>query len=398
MRSKQYDILFFSNNIYNTCKRDGKYYNWHCDDYAELFREQTFVFEKSQKFNVSRPRLLKNIANYDILFIKNRIHSKIVRIHPKDVQTIIQLLNFLENSYISDISETKLLEIKSRLHFFAKRIDYEIKQYKKIFEKIKPKIIFFDSPSYDGNNHIINLAKHMGITTCELQHGFVNKNHMAYNYSEKIILNGEFLNIFPEFFLTFGEYWANEIRTVSKIITLGSPKIQGYRKEDKEHLQSKKKIVFMIDQINKENIFSLIDFLSGEGFLECKYELILRPHPGDLEFFEEYRCFALKYNILFESEISINECLSKADAIVSEGSTVIYEALAYGVVPFVRKTLLALFMEFNENDVVYYETDQEFVSKLNNIDLFSQSKIDADKYFDPNWKQNYQNFIDDILK
>lgn len=130
-----------------------------------------------------------------------------------------------------------------------------------------------------------------------------------------------------------------------------------------------------------------------EFFNDGNYNVSIRPHPS------EYADLKNRYSYLTEKGISIDtdslyDSLSNSEFIVSiEHTTVLFEAILY-----TKKIYL-----MSSDYTLYSEPEPCFKTfvNINQLKALIKDKSEVDlspNYFwDSNWKQNYINFIENII-
>ena len=98
---------------------------------------------------------------------------------------------------------------------------YSYRKLKTMLSQMKPKIVV-EVVSYNSKCMVINeICKELGILTIELQHGWIGRDHVAYNYAP-----GSVVKQFPDKIYLFGEYYktkANFPISQDNLIITGFP-------------------------------------------------------------------------------------------------------------------------------------------------------------------------------
>ena len=181
MNFRKSKIVIVSESSLNICLNEGVNYNKLHDPFAFIYNDDTLLLEKHQDFNWYSNRSFKNIGSIDFLFILTTFLSLFQRSKKEDLIEIDNILTYIaDNFQLMDFSQ-----IKNELISMSKRITLYYKIYRFYFRIINPKIVLINSASYGGNTVVlIKLLKELGIRVCEIQHGIIYSNHIAYNYGE----------------------------------------------------------------------------------------------------------------------------------------------------------------------------------------------------------------------
>jgi len=202
------------------------------------------------------------------------------------------------------------------MRFFKENRNY----YRRLFSKFLPKsIICSDNGTLKG---LYFAAKEAGVPAIELQHG-ASPGSILWTYSEKyeVPLPGF---IFPTAFLTFSDYWTNQIKfPVKWVSSIGndnfyqSPLIGG-------------KDIVIVSNINTHVIWvdlvlNLADLVEGR---KIYYKLHPQHYHLKEDVINEFR--AKSSVVVITDEMDLSEVFRHCDHVVGMRSTMIYSALQAG--------------------------------------------------------------------
>jgi hypothetical protein len=193
-----------------------------------------------------------------------------------------------------------------------------------LFKKIQPKIIFV-VVSY-GKETLIHAAKALKIPVVELQHGIISKYHMGYSFPHRQIKH-----TFPDYFFSFGKYWAQEIQfpiKKEKIYNIGYP----YLEESLKRYDKKKSdtFVFISQWSIGENLSRFaVQFRKNTP---NNIKIIYKLHPGEFDRWRKAYPWLIGSDIeVLDSDIpTLYAILAKSKWQAGVYSTAIYEGLAFG--------------------------------------------------------------------
>jgi hypothetical protein len=395
--NRDFNILVFAPAIANSIKKEEKFFNRIYDYFNLIYPNDTISIEDSDKFKYYEPRFFKNVRYRDWIKIIARLEKH--KVKQDDLSKIEEFISYIREKFPFNFREEFYNELKIRLLKAVGSLEEQGRLYKKLFEKIKPKIIFFNAGSYGGiEAYIINIAKQMGIVTSEMQHGVINSNHIAYNYNKDILK--EYKNYLPDYFLVWGKAWADSIRTSSKKILIGNPqlveKMKFYRGNEKHHLnESSKKKILIVSQGTITNLFVRLTKELSKMVDKKRYEIIYRLHPGEVAFENRYKELKFLNNVSINKKGDIYELIESSDYIVGFNSTTIFEATVFQKPIFVYKHILsdlyipqAIGKRFSSAEELYH-------SILNNENI--EANYDFSYYWEMNWRENYKNFIESVI-
>jgi hypothetical protein len=311
---------------------------------------------------------------------------------------IAQKLTTLINNYIekklgiilTHQELKKLIEINS-IHI--SQINNKFKLINKLVEKICPKIAIVEEASY-SHNAILNYALHrQGIHVAEPQHGFVSKGHLNYNYSKLIRNNKEYKLYLPDDFLGYGKWWNSQINLRVKKYSIGNPNYKYLKSIEFREIKKRKKILFISDGLDTKLYINLANNLFN--FLKNNYEIYIRPHP--IEYKSSWiNDKKILQNVKIDNQINIYKSLVDTRCVISEMSTVLYEAI--NIVPqiFLWKTAKSSFV-INCHPFNSFITAEELAYKIINKDKFN-FKLKTNQFWQKNWQKNYKLYLNKHIK
>ncbi len=318
-----YDSLFTTTKRY--LSESGRYNDCFYEPYMSLF-SKPLIFESSYQGQTKQPWEKEEKYLFDFIVLSSA------------VKAIIKL-QLKQGKYEKEISEFTLLVCQSfsipdhypQLNKILDRSFHSIKYIKshtnKISNRLDGKIAFIHCASYlSTHGEIIKSLKENGITTIELQHGYVGKEHHAYNYptGDAQLIAKEYL---PDYYLTFGKYWNEQIQTPSKVVTVGNPSFNSSRDyHDKNCTVDPNSILIISQGTVTPKMVKIATYLSKE-FPERT--IIFKLHPGEVPFRERYEELDQYENILIKTYDDIYELIASTKIIVGYNSTTLFEAMAY---------------------------------------------------------------------
>ncbi|WGS66029.1 hypothetical protein [Marinitoga aeolica] len=389
---KNYEILFFGVNSANHLRNDGLYFNRLHDYYTNIFPEKTFFIEKSHNLQYFRPRYFKNIAYSDYLTMNIILKSKILKkADNHDKKLANEFILFLKSNF-QEFNYEFYNNIYNLIIAHSVQIPLYKKYYRKLFKKLKPKIIFVNTASY-GNmyGHIVKIAKEMKIKTAEFQHGVITSGHVAYNYNDTILKNEEYKKYLPEYLLTYGDFWNDNMKTPVKKITIGNPHFwYNFERLNNEKKERSKKIILIVSQGTVTNInVKIAKELSKK--IDKNYRIIFRLHPGEIPFEERYKELYNYNNIEINKEGDIYNLIHDSDYIISIYSTTIFEAVSLNKTVFIYKHPLSE-LHIPKNIGIWFNTVDELYEMIKN-NMKSEKEYNIEYFWNKNWKENYINFL-----
>jgi len=250
--------------------------------------------------------------------------------------------------------------------------------------------MFVEDGSYGQRGYLFKWAKARGMVTAELQHGFVSENHPAYNYGKGILSSSVYKEYLPDYVLTYGSYWNERMNTASKKVVIGNPNLSEHRANAASQWPEKARQVILIISggANPEGMKQIAIDLA-RIIDHSRYQVILRPHPGELPWVRE------RYGQLESSGASIDvtsdlyDALLRATFVAGEVSTVLFEALHFGKVAFAMDHPYTL-LHIGSNTLPIFKTASDIAS------LVAQKQFHmpaSNLFWAADWQVNYETFI-----
>ena len=327
--------------IFNHPRRiliDGYYTCIFTDYILDHLKHSYYVFELPYQLSHLKPIKTKNIKYLDLIHLICRIKKLFQKrlICDTDMLEVKQLERKIADEFNlkpENLNVKKIL--KDKLLFIIESKKY----YRKIIDKIKPKLIIEVVHYLNAIISVNEIAKERGIKTVELQHGTTGKYFIPYNFHKKQNLPG-----FPDEIWLFGAFWKNYSSfpiNGDSLKEVGFPYLERmYDKFNDSIKPNNKKIILFLSQWNIGDELSRIAVRLNKLIDKQKYEIYFKLHPAEVNNYKQ------KYPNLIESEITVINSSSKniyyyfdiASYQVGVYSTSLFEGLRYGLKTFIFKT------------------------------------------------------------
>jgi hypothetical protein len=397
-------IVFIVTQIAATAKKNGKYFNRLHDYFALEYPYFTLMIEKSERRKYKLPRYFDNIAFEDFIYIKpySKSISKLLfkNFHNKDIIHINNFLEYLKKIFKKHIESINLDNIYKKLLNYSVLSPLLYENYTKLFEKLVPSIVFIYAASGGKNKtHITKAAKDMGIKVAEFQHGAITYSHPFYNFSNKIFNSLEYKKYLPDYLLTWGKFWSDNMRHPSKKFEIGNPHfitmMEKY-KRIKSYKISEKNIILVVSQGTLTKVFVEIVKELSKKLSNDKYKIIFRLHPGEVPFEERYKELYSFSNVEINKTGDIYDLIFNSDYIVACYSTVIFEVLGFKKPIFIIDNQWS--REYIPKEIGNWFEKVDELYQLIISNKTQENKINNSEYYwDPNWQKNYKDFIENEL-
>ena len=350
----------------------------HVDNYECLFNSNLYSVKELIRYSNNSVQKKFDVTGETILFhalFKYRFYKEIFK-----ASKFLKNMELKQNSLLDVILKNNQLGVYTELFTYW--------SYFLFFKKRKYKNIILVSEMSPATNSIVRVAKQFGINTIGIQHGLLNENNFAYNYTDKEL---EMDNPFPDKLVVWGNEEAKFLSKNKSILkdtvqVLGNVVLDGLK-----HLPKRKEdetfTVFFATQpqpIQSNRMKSMIDFVEAIlKFNPKDIKVIIRLHPREVTNYELYKeqIERLKgYNLQIDKGLELFSQLNIADVVVTSYSTVSKDAM------ILRKPIIL--QDYSGSDLTGLLKRDVALNALNENQLFQElnaikrgeRKISAEKY------------------
>lgn len=370
----------------------GKLYNPYIEPFAEALPSATAILDNSPG-----PRLLPLDKPYHIRGIRHAtlVAAKLKRLRDKRAcsKDFYRFWDFVRARIKAvlhfDLPEPFYKRLEERTTDFA--CNYTVAEYhvfKKYLKKLRPGLLLVDEALYGNKGHLMVLARELGITTADIQHGAIFSSHANYTWSDALVADERFRAQYPDYFLTYGQFWHSQIRLPgTEPVPIGNPwfSMQVEGREKSEAAQNA--VLFTLGALYDE----YIPFVRAlRHAIPKNTPLVLRPHP--LVDISKYALFR-EAGISVDTSPTIYDAFDMADVVIGDISTGLFEAAALG------KRVFSYAITQSDGAPIPFEkftTPEELVEKVLSSDAGVISSSLREAFFAADWKNNYIHFISSL--
>lgn len=383
--------------LYSTNRKtllDGKYYNRYVDQLYESFSNESVVIEQAMiDWCWPFPR-----KNEDVYFDTwGRVFSEIKAKfeYKKEIQNVSEMVRYLKDrvSLITGIeftdkeyneivvSVSKLIVVmRNQADWFCRKIDNKT-----------TRIAIIVGAGFSYSYYMNKKLKDMGITSIELQHGYITTNNIMYNYAENIATDSRVIAGLPKYIFTYGEWWSRQMNCPAKKVAIGNP----YHDLCIEHFDFSKQcnctiVVIGIGE-NTEGYIELTKYIKDNL---PTYDVKFRPHPGEKNIvIKKMEQMGIEINLDVNDEIY--KTLSETSFVVGEASTVLFEAA--GIVKNILVWNTAYTKAYMPNHPFEtFETKEDLLTRITNRNTLHNVGF-GEELWSIDWNINYRRVIHGLL-
>ncbi len=263
--------------------------------------------------------------------------------------------------------------------------------YRLLLKWIRPKAVVLIC-SY-GKEALIEAAKSLAIPTIELQHGVISPYHPGY-----VFPNGVIKSTFPDYLLTFGEYWKKCAKypiPQSHILSVGYPHL-----ESKRSLTTGTRNDHQIVFISQERSGALISKFAVHlrKLLPSEFKVVYKLHPLEADRWKSLYPWLAKSDIeVIGTERDLYEIFKESRIQVGIFSTALFEGMAFGLSTFlIRAPGIEYFKPLIDMNVVHVVSTPEDLFRMIRDDTHT-TQFDVDFFFQPSSVKNIVSFISKMV-
>lgn len=341
-----------------------------------------------------RPIYSKNIIYMDRPIIESELYEKLMGLFSRKKRIADQIHRELSVALNGLLKEEQIMKIARHAAGDYYRYKYLRMKFKRILKQTKPKIVI-EVVSYGPKCMIINeICKDMGILTIELQHGWLGKEHMAYNYASKGTIRQ-----FPDKICLFGDYYKTRAAfPISKenLLVTGFPyyerelqKYSEYKRQDVRYT-----VLFLSQGMYAKSLPQMaVDLRKRTRDEEVR--ILYKLHP--IEFHNWQQTFPILQEegieIIGLKGMSLYECFASSDMQIGAYSTAIYEGLGFGLRTLIFDQNSEKFAQelIEEGIAERIESVDDIVEKIRNEEI----AVYNTNYF---WKENALHNLEQTLR
>lgn len=377
------DAVFFTPGIGQRYDETEKIFkNKHYSDYFKLF-DNPLIFEHSFRYEIKYPREMEDtIYLTDYIFCMSGLKSRFFK-KKIDYKRSKEFVDEITELFSINNQKQKLLKI---LNYNLSVTHFRLGYIDDIIDRMDGDIAFIHGASYLGSNgEMTKRFKERGIKTVELQHGYIGNQHPSYNYpsGEPFEIAKEYL---PDYFLTYGEYWNEQIHTPSRCIAVGNPHLNNTKEICENSYPAIPKSILIVSQGIVTGIMVKIAEYLSQTFPQ--YRIIFKLHPGEVPFTERYQDLQKYKNIQIKTYDNIYELISSCDIIIGYSSTTLFEAIAFS-----NKRIFCVRNDFIPDFIGYKFSSCEELRDAILDDSYGYSNVDSSYLWEPDWNRNISDFF-----
>lgn len=372
--------------------REGRWFNRITDYLVEVSPTNTVTIEGVVDWHVPEPRWNGRV-NYWLPWQGTISIAGRLLLRTTHLQVARDMLEHGRQRALKQlglsISESQMDMLISVVARKLARLPYMYIAYRRVFERIQPRLILLEEACYGDRSPINQIAREMGIRVAEPQHGMVSGGHDAYCYAPLLRNSIDYQRSLPHDFLGYGAWWNDQINAPVEKWVIGHPHYSEQRRNITPVLSTQTDILLLGDGIEFQLYLDLAQELAN--LIGNRYRVVLRPHP--LERAEVYRRFPDRRagNVTIDSNRDIYSSFVTAYAVAGEVSTGLFEAMGIVSRVLLWETPKARF-SYPRHPFSSFTNAKGFVEALLKPASLQSSVMETDIWA-AEWAGNYQRYL-----
>jgi hypothetical protein len=395
---QQYPVLLMATDV-RLIEREGRYFNCLSDYFVSAAPDRTYAVEDLLGSTWPFPRHYDNVLLHTPLRIEGVMKGRLrVNNYRKPARALVDLVCQRAVDLLGwNVGEARHQWLERLCTNGAASLLPRYQKYQSVFKKMGVRLLIKEEACYGGadNAAAILAAKHLGIVTAEYQHGMVSSGHDAYNFAPAILADHAYGQIFPDYLLTFGSWWGEQINVPIEKLAIGNPhRAETLGASFPGHAQGQQ-ILVLGDGIETVSYLEFCGCLAKA--LGNNHEVVFRPHPLERDRVWDTHPEGFVGNVRVDAHRDIYSSFREAGAVVSEVSTGLFEAI--GLVPkiFIWNTPKARY-NYPFHPFHRFLDAAELARLLLDDSAGQVIAQQMESIWAPNWERNYLDFIEQAIR
>ncbi|PNM91683.1 hypothetical protein AL490_022880 [Achromobacter xylosoxidans] len=324
------DVIIFGSAVGNIAQAPtGEQFNWLTDYAACSLDCRTQIVELSDRWRYPWPRAYPDVSTFhDWVQLQAKLRQRLHGVEPRDQRTIERFLLALRDAFGEYLTDADFSSMRHTLMTVARRAGIWMRLYDCYFQRRQPRLVQIEGACYGGAwPFVMRSARAAGAVVAEFQHGYIGRDHYAYNYAPALMASS-FCEDLPDYFLAYGSYWARQISISSQIEVVGSPRMA----EGKAKLASVRPgadILLASTGLGVEVYTATVDALLRS--MPEAGSVVFRPHPSERAVAAtRYQALLSRPRVRLDDTPDVYRSIAQSMLVVGDLSTLMYEALGLG--------------------------------------------------------------------
>jgi len=374
-------------------KQNGLWFNRLSDHFALSAPQVSCLIEDQFHWEWPFPRSFSNVMFHAPYQAAGAVWGRLGTQgrHRNQAEQVIELVaGRAKERFGWCLAENSRTMLTRKLAARAAALPFMYSTYTRLLASTRAKLLLKEEACYGGSAVVVAAARSLGMVVAEYQHGAITSGHDAYNFAPAVLNSKAYGRCLPEYFLSHGQWWNQQINAPVKKIAIGNPHRDTIL-SNVDRSRAKPNILLIGDGVDTQVYLKLAtDLVPAAARLGL--QVVFRPHPFERHLFEdESQTIA---NVEIDSRGEIYDSLARARAIVSESSTVLFEASGLADMIFVWETPKSRF-NLPSHPFEGVAGAEEIALKLSAAKQV-EPRQESGMIWADGWRQNYLAFLEEL--
>lgn len=380
------DYLFWGHER-RKLREDGLWWDLFCDPVINAIERDYIYLERPYLHNHRQPAKTPQVTYTDLFYYSGDLRKLYgqykVTISNEDIVRLKTITSRLEERFgvrvdLQQLVQQELADRRSMLPL-----------YRLFLNRIRPKVVVLAKSN--GRETLIEVCQILDIPVVELQHSMVHPHHYIYSFPGPERTKQHF----PDYFLTFGEYWSDAVEFPipnENVIAAGYPYFESERARysDKD---THEQVLFISQGTAGEEISRFAAKFASMTNLDVIYKL----HPGEYPRWESAYPWLRRSDLIVidQDTPTLYELFSESTVQVGVSSTALFEGLGFSLDTYLishpRIELMDSLIDSGFAEVV--RTPQQLMEGLNHD---GKSDYQYEQFFKSGGAENIIEILENI--
>jgi hypothetical protein len=388
------DVLIMGTGM-GTVWRDARLFNRISDYFAEATPGGAVLVEDLYDWNWPRPRWNERVLYHTPIQLEAFVRERVaVRgAHETIARRFVNFLRARASIVGWSLSDGRASFLCLKLARYMAQSVARKRAYHRLLRRVQPRVVLKEEASY-GHSALFNLAvREAGVPLAEHQHGMVSSAHDAYNVAPALLQDAGYRATQPDWFLSYGEWWTDQINAPCQPVAIGSPHRTRRLRELEETARVPATVLLLGDGFDTDGTTAMSRTLAG--ILSERYRVVFRPHP-----MERAKVKAIYGNrrgepFVVDEHTDIYDSMRDAAVVVGEFSTGLVESAGIVDRVFVWQTPRSLFF-FPHHPFAVCESADDLARRIMSSDEGRVSEKALDRIWQSGWEARYAAFLSTV--
>lgn len=371
-------------------REENRWFNPLCDHFALASPANSVVIEERFGWDWPFPRRFERVLLHAPYQAAGELAGRlnVRRRHRVDARKVVEIVvGRAEDGFGWNPGEARITALANRLAVLTAAVPFMHATYTCLLGGLGARLLLKEEACYGRSAAAVAAARDLGVHVAEYQHGSISSGHDAYNFAAAIGASPVFRRCLPHTFLGYGRWWCDVINAPIDKRVVGNPHREAVLRALPRQAE-RKEILVLGDGIDTNLYVELVKRLKASS-AQSGLTPVFRPHPFERAAVEAN--VELRSAIEIDTRSDIYQSLSHARAVISEVSTVLFEAIGLVDKILVWDTPKSRF-SLPEHPFRRVLTADDILAALGN-DMDGHPSSSPQAFWAEDWRETYRSFL-----